>query len=250
MYPQGGTGRIVKDYETTDVTDITEAELEELSAGGTTTLHSHAGGGMVQHANEWHDPDMSLATHNHTLLGLSERAHTSLTSVLADQHADTKVRSKVVDETAIADNRILVYKTASGTLVYEDKPAGATAREEDVASWCTAVTLTNVGSTFKDLYAGTNSDGKSFHVDFTGKTQVAACVDWNKIGTGTQTIQAVQADLTSNVLFTKDVVSGHNDFALASLPAWATGQKRIKLQVKSTTAADDPVFEACSIRLK
>jgi hypothetical protein len=42
--------------------------------------HTHAGsGGMEQHGNEWHDPDFSLATHNHNLNDLTEKSYNSLT---------------------------------------------------------------------------------------------------------------------------------------------------------------------------
>jgi hypothetical protein len=42
--------------------------------------HTHPGaGGMEQHANEWHDPDMALASHNHNLNDLTEKSYNSLT---------------------------------------------------------------------------------------------------------------------------------------------------------------------------
>ena len=42
--------------------------------------HTHAGsGGMEQHGNEWHTPDMSLDSHNHALNNLSEKSYNSLT---------------------------------------------------------------------------------------------------------------------------------------------------------------------------
>ena len=42
--------------------------------------HTHAGsGGMEQHANEFHTPDMALASHNHNLNDLAEKSYNSLT---------------------------------------------------------------------------------------------------------------------------------------------------------------------------
>lgn len=42
--------------------------------------HTHPGaGGMEIHANEYHDPDMALASHNHALNDLSEKSYNSLT---------------------------------------------------------------------------------------------------------------------------------------------------------------------------
>lgn len=46
------------------------------------------------------------------------RSHIKLKDVLADQHSDTKVRTKEVDETNIGNRRILAYDTASGKLKY------------------------------------------------------------------------------------------------------------------------------------
>lgn len=59
-----------------------------------------------------------------SLNDMDEKSHASLNDINPDVHADTKVRTKVVNEAAIGDNKILVYDLASGTLVYEDKPAG------------------------------------------------------------------------------------------------------------------------------
>jgi hypothetical protein len=67
----------------------------------------------------------------HTLASHSSKNHSELTGVSADQHGDTKVRSKVVDESAIGDDKILVFKAASDTLVYEAKPSGGSGTPED-----------------------------------------------------------------------------------------------------------------------
>jgi len=53
------------------------------------------------------------------------KSHLNLKDVLPDQHADTKVRSKVVDEGAIADGKILEYDAAAGTLKYVAPSGGA-----------------------------------------------------------------------------------------------------------------------------
>jgi hypothetical protein len=84
-----------------------------------------------QHHSRLHSLD-SILDHSGTITDAQHgirtlanaHSHSDLSNVLPDQHADTKVRSKVVDETNIADNRILVYKAASDSLVYEDKPTG------------------------------------------------------------------------------------------------------------------------------
>lgn len=60
----------------------------------------------------------------HTLGSHSSKAHTELTSVSADQHGDTKVNTKVVDEANIGDGKTLLYRTASGKLEYEIPSGG------------------------------------------------------------------------------------------------------------------------------
>jgi len=131
-------------------------------------------------------------------------------------------------------------------------PAGGsgTLREELVAQWDVSSTKTNIGVSFVDVYTQTNADGKSVQIDTNGKTEVRLMVLWNKVGTGTQTVQVLEIG-TANVLISLDVVSGRNVSALTSIPvALQNSVKFYKLQVKSTTAADDPVLESASIYLK
>lgn len=68
--------------------------------------------------------------------------HEALSGVAADQHNDTKVRTKEVDETAIADGKILEYKSASGKLEYVDKPAGGGAADHLEATFTAGQTIT------------------------------------------------------------------------------------------------------------
>lgn len=136
--------------------------------------------------------------------------------------------------------------------VYGHKHSGKNKNigEEVVAHWTMSQTKNNIGTSFTDIYDQTNADGKSVHVDFTGQTQYTICINWNKIGTGTQTVRCIDVETPTNILFIKDVISGHNDVDLTDLPTWAKGQKKIKLQAKSTVDTDNPVFEGCQIRLK
>jgi len=117
------------------------------------------------------------------------------------------------------------------------------------AHWTEPSTKTNIGTAFVDIYTTAGSDGLSVRVDFTGKTQAAARILWNKIGTGTQNLRCVDRDNVANVLFDVVVVDGGQDVAPAALPAWATGVKKLKLQAKSTVAGDDPIFRGCNINL-
>ena len=123
-------------------------------------------------------------------------------------------------------------------------------REDLVAHWNLSSTKTNIGTAFVDIFTQTNSDGKSVQIDTNDKTQLRLVVNWNKVGTGTQTVQILEVG-TANVLATMNVVSGRNDTGIINIPAFATNSvKYYKIQAKSTTAGDDPVFESASITLK
>lgn len=126
--------------------------------------------------------------------------------------------------------------------------AGGTPRQSLVAHWTFTQAKTNIGSAFSNVYVGANSDGKSVPVDTTGKTQARLVVCWNKIGTGTHTVQVV--DAAGAVLISTNVVSGRNDSGLAAIPAGMLDSTDFfRLQAKSTTAADDPVFESAALLL-
>lgn len=130
-------------------------------------------------------------------------------------------------------------------------PGGSgVAREDCVADWHVSMTKTNLPITFGDVYNQANSDGKSVQIDTNGKTQVKLQVNWNKIGTGTHTVQVIEVG-TANVLISMNVVSGRNTTALTPIPAFATNSvKFYKLQCKTTLATDDPIFEGARIYLK
>lgn len=127
---------------------------------------------------------------------------------------------------------------------------GGTPREDCIAQWNVSITKTNIGTSFVNVYTQTNSDGKSVQIDTNGKTEVKLYVLWNKVGSGTQTVQVLEVG-TANVLISMNVVSGQNVSALTAIPAGlANAVKFYVLQAKSTTAADDPIFEGARIYLK
>jgi len=70
-------------------------------------------GGLTVHDNAYHDPDYTPFGHTHVEADITNLLHDAL-----------KIKGKTVDDSAIGDNKILVYKTATQTLVYEDKPSG------------------------------------------------------------------------------------------------------------------------------
>ena len=225
-----------------------------ISVAVAAAIHPHVKADITDFPHTHVKADITDFPHTHVKADITDFAHThaaaDITSgVLA---TDRGALGRVLTPTYTNDF-ILVFKTATNTFVMEAKPAGGAgvAREDLVAHWTLLATKTNIGTAYVDIYTGTGQAGLVVKVDFTDKTQRAATIQWNKVGTGTQTVRAVDADNVANVLFeTASLVTGENDVALAALPAWATGTKRIKLQGKSTVSTDDPVFQACSIRLK
>lgn len=177
----------------------------------------------------------------------------STTSIPTD--ADKNVANGVagLDASALVATAQLGSGTANSTTFLRGDQTWATpsgGREELVAMWDVSSTKTNIGTSFVDIYTQTNADGKSVRIDTTGKTEVLLQVLWNKVGTGTQTVQVLEVG-TANVLISMDVVSGNNVTALTDIPAFAESAVKIyKLQAKSTTAGDDPVFEGARIYLK
>jgi len=93
------------------------------------------------------------------------------------------------------------------------------AREDMVAHWTQAKTWVNIGSSMVDVFNTTNDAGLAVRIDFANKTQVAAEVQWDKIGSGTQTLECVDVADVTKVLFTMAVVSGNNVLALTAIPA-------------------------------
>lgn len=126
--------------------------------------------------------------------------------------------------------------------------------ERLAAQWSTSAAKTNIGTTFVDVYTASGTEGLWQAIDFTGAANVAADVLWFKAvaDTGQQDIQAVDADNESLILFTvSDLVTGRNALESTTLPGWARNSiHRIKLQVKSTVATDDPTFNGASIRVR
>lgn len=141
---------------------------------------------------------------------------------------------------------------ADGKVPAAQLPPGgaATVREDLAAQWDLSSPKTNIGSAFVDLYTQAGSDGKSAQIDTTGKTQVRLMVLWSKVGTGVQTVQVLEVG-TANVLVSLDVVTGRNVSALVSIPVAMQGRTAfVKLQGKSTVAADDPSLEGARVYLR
>ena len=118
-----------------------------------------------------------------------------------------------------------------------------------------SVTMTNIGTAYKDVYSGTAFDQEHLlKVDFTGVTSVRLVCLWDYVGTGTQQVRVADLADNNNVLvecptFTADQDPG--DSGWVTLPAAFVGAtKRLEFQGKSTTAGDDPVAKGYILYVK
>lgn len=119
------------------------------------------------------------------------------------------------------------------------------------------VTKTNIGSTFVNLF--TDFSGRPFFADLTGFKSLAFQTYWTKIGIGSQHLRIIDDSgvITSDLINTENLgggtglVTGDNPLANYSIPVAYTNFKgKLRIQVRSTTAADDPVFEGMNIYLR
>jgi hypothetical protein len=114
------------------------------------------------------------------------------------------------------------------------------------------VTLTNIGTTFKNVY--NRSDGMSFGVDTDVFEDVRLVVHWTMGGsdTGVHSLRVVDKAAPSTVLASfSTLASGSNQGTITPIPATLLGTQKLYLvQVKSTVATDDPVFEGCRVYLR
>jgi len=106
-----------------------------------------------------------------------------------------------------------------------------------------AVTKTNIGTAYSNVLPGAN--GQRSLVDFTGCTQFQLIASANLVGTGQWGLRVVR-DSDDAVLFENANlgVAGERelDTNWQALPVAASGQTLVRVQAKSQTAADDPVF--------
>ena len=117
-----------------------------------------------------------------------------------------------------------------------------------MSHWTMSQTKSNIGTSFVNVYPQTNSNGKAILIDTDAFTTARLYVQWNKIGTGTQTCQVING---ATVLVSTNVVSGSNDSGFDAIPAGLLNtENAFRIQCKSTTSTDDPIFESASIWMK
>lgn len=113
------------------------------------------------------------------------------------------------------------------------------------------VTKTNIGTSYVNVPVGLNGERK--FVDFTGCTQFRIRLWANLIGTGAFAARIIR-DGDSTVLFESTNLGAAGERELDSgwqnLPAGFTGEEVLRLQAKSATNTDDPVFRSCDLATK
>ena len=122
---------------------------------------------------------------------------------------------------------------------------------EEIISFGSAITLTNVGATY-DAVAPGNGLG-FFRIQTAGISSMEFSVYVNKIGTGTQSWQLWNVTDAAETTVINDtgaaglkVLTTTHNF----VPALGASVKTMRVRVKSTTAADDPIFYGGCVRVR
>lgn len=114
-----------------------------------------------------------------------------------------------------------------------------------------AVTKTNIGTTYVNISPRLN--GERSLIEFTGCTEYRLVAFANLIGTGPFGLRVVR-DSDDAVLYENAniAVTGERelDTGWQTLPAQASGLIFVRVQGKSATAADDPVFGAIRMAVR
>jgi hypothetical protein len=114
-----------------------------------------------------------------------------------------------------------------------------------------AIAKTNIGTAYVNILPGIN--GERSLVDFTGCTQFRLIASANLVGSGPFGIRVVR-DSDDAVLYENAsiAVTGERelDTDWQTLPQAASGLSLVRVQAKSVTAADDPVFRRVTMLVR
>lgn len=106
-----------------------------------------------------------------------------------------------------------------------------------------SITKTNIGTSYVNISPRLNGERRL--VDFTGCTQYRLIANCNLVGTGAFGMRVVR-DSDNAVLHENANIGAAGERELdtdwQTLPAAANGPTLVRVQAKSTTATDDPVF--------
>lgn len=110
------------------------------------------------------------------------------------------------------------------------------------------VTKTNIGTAYVNVPPGAN--GERSLIDFTGSTEFRIILNANLVGTGPWAAQLIR-DGDSSVIFEAPNLGAAGERELDSgwqaVPGPISGLTVVRLQAKSGTATDDPVFRRCIV---
>lgn len=192
----------------------------------------------------------SLARHNR----FSWLLLLALLAPLSGAQDPGSMASKVSKPATCADAQVLKWNATSSQ--YECQPdntgGGGGIAFRAVTLLAKDVTKTNIGTAYVNIAVG--ATGERQLVDFAGFTQFRVLIHWNLVGSGTQNVRVVDQVTQTNVLFESTGQTGAGekeiDSGWTALPGWATGEKFLVVQGKSTTGADDPVHRRTTLYLK
>lgn len=121
----------------------------------------------------------------------------------------------------------------------------------DILPAGSAITKTNIGTTWTNVLPGAN--GQRSLVDFTGCSAFRLVATVNLVGTGPFGLRVVR-DSDDALLYENDAIAQTGERELdtgwQSLPAAAAGLSLVRLQAKSATGADDPIFRRCLLLVR
>jgi hypothetical protein len=181
--------------------------------------------------------------HRHVTVGgvvlrLSDSDLQPLTAEELEQFYRFAVRHRGI---ALAEllNRVMVGDEATNVKQYQIIGPGV------------AVTKTNIGTAYTNILPGIN--GQRALLDFTGCTQFRIVLSANLVGTGAFGARIVR-DSDTAVLFEAPALGAAGERELDSdwqaIPQGWDGLVYVRIQAKSATAADDPIFRACTVGLR
>jgi hypothetical protein len=113
-----------------------------------------------------------------------------------------------------------------------------------------SITKTNIGSAYVDLFP--NYGGRSFFADTTGFKKIMYQIYLNLNGSnGIQSLRVVDHADDTRVLMEVTVANGQNQDTGVTIPDnFKKFRGRLRIQVKSTTPNDDPIYDGVRLLLR
>lgn len=172
---------------------------------------------------------------------------------------DTELLAPLTEEEKLTLRRLLLRRLRQGAGVTIPQLVGRVVRGEEATNVKVyqligpgaAITKTNIGTAYVNVSAGAN--GERTLVDFTGCTEFRALATVNLVGAGPFGIRIIR-DSDSAILYENASIALTGERELDTdwqpLPGAATGLILVRVQAKSVTAADDPVFRRVQLAVR